>query len=170
MNSQIQKKPIATIRLTLLARSATPSPILGQALGQYGINIMEFCKNFNNQTKNIKERTPVPALVAIYSNGVFETTVKTPSNTYLLKKAANISKGSSMPKKNNLEEAYIYPKEIYHLAVLKACDRLMNHLNLKSICKTLIGSAKSMGLGLRPSRHLGPIVSQGTGQRPSPDR
>lgn len=142
------KKPIATIRLTLLANKAAPSSILGQTLGQYKINIMEFCKLFNSQTKNIKEQVYIPTLIKIYSQNSFKITIKTPSTTYLLKQTVHVTKGSSLPKKELLTQD-IRLKEIYHLAIFKKCDQLMNHLELKSICKTLIASAKSMGLDVR---------------------
>ncbi len=142
----MNQKPIATIRLTLLATRAAPSPILGQALGQYGINIMDFCKKFNNLTKNIKEIIYVPTYITVYSSNQFEITIKTPTTCYFFKQIANVSKGSSLPKKKNLEEGFISLKEIYHLAIFKKCDRLLNHLTLHAICKTFMGSAKSMGL------------------------
>jgi large subunit ribosomal protein L11 len=143
----MKKKPIATIRLTLLANRAAPSPLLGQALGQYGINIMEFCKNFNNQTKMVCSQVYIPTHIYLYSRDSFQVIIKTPSTSYLIKQVANISKGSALAKKNNLE-ACIFLKEIYHLAIFKKCDRLLNHLSLKALCKTLIGSAKSMGIGI----------------------
>lgn len=138
------KKPNVTIRLQLLANKAAPTPLLGQALGQYGINIMEFCKNFNNQTKNIKEHIYIPTTIYLYNKDSYEVIIKTPSTTYLLKQVAKIKKASSLTKKQNL--GFIYLKEIYHLAILKKCDRLLNHINTKSLCKSIIGSAKSMGL------------------------
>ena len=144
----MNQKPIATIRLTLLANRAAPSPILGQALGQYGINIMDFCKKFNSLTKNIKEIVYVPTSITVFSSNQFEITIKTPTTCYLFKQVANITKGSPLPKKKNLEEGFILLKEIYHLAIFKKCDRLLNHLNLHAICKTFIGTAKSMGLGV----------------------
>jgi len=144
----MNQKPIATTRLTLLANRAAPSPILGQALGQYGINIMDFCKKFNSLTKNTKEIVYVPTSITVFSSNQFEITIKTPTSCYLLKQAANTPKGSPLPKKKNLEEGSILLKEIYHLAIFKKCDRLLNHLNLHAVCKTFIGTAKSMGLGI----------------------
>ena len=99
----MNQKPIATIRLTLLANRAAPSPILGQALGQYGINIMDFCKKFNSLTKNIKEIVYVPTTITVFSSNLFEITIKTPTTCYLFKQVANITKGSPLPKKKNLE-------------------------------------------------------------------
>ena len=141
------KKPIATIRLTLSANKAAPSPTLGQAFGQSGINMMDFCKEFNNQTKNLKadDAQKIPTTVIVYSRNSFQVHIKTPSSTSVLKNTANVSKGATAPKREQLAQ-YITLKELYHLARFKKCDPLMNHLSLKSIVKSLIGSAKSMGL------------------------
>lgn len=144
----MKKKAIATIRLTLLANKAAPSPLLGQALGQYGINIMEFCKNFNNKTKNIKDTVYVPTVIKLYSRENFKVEIKTPTTTFLMKQIANISKASNMPKKHQV--GYLSPKEIYHLALLKTCDPSLNGIDTKSFCKTLVGSAKSMGISVTP--------------------
>ncbi len=102
MNS-LNQKPIAHIRLALLANKAAPSPILGQAFGQFGINIAAFCDNFNRKTKNVRGADIfIPTSVTIYNNNTFEVTIKTPSTTALFKKTARFVKGSSMPKKKNL--------------------------------------------------------------------
>ena len=96
------RKKIATVNLVLTAGQAAPSPILGQALGQYGLNIAGFCKSFNEKTKNIKAQVPVPVRVEVYriranSQNSFEITTKLPSSTYLLKQTANLLKGSPTP-------------------------------------------------------------------------
>ncbi len=143
----MNKKHIATIKLTLLANKAAPSPLLGQALGQYGINIMEFCKNFNNQTKNIKDNIYIPTIIYLYSRDNFKVIIKTPTTSFLVKHIANILKGSSMAKKQ--QQGILYLKEIYHLAIFKKCDRILNHLNVQSLCKTIIGSIKSMGITIK---------------------
>jgi len=150
----MEKKPIATIRPTLIAGKAAPSPLLGQALGQYGINIMEFCKNFNNQTKNLKEHVYIPTGIKIYNRDSFEVIVKTPSTTFLLKQTANITKGSSNTKKSNLE-AFILLKEIYHTAILKKCDRILSDIGVKPLCRTILGTAKSMGLIYKTGADMG---------------
>lgn len=158
-NSSTKRKKIATIRLTLLAHRAAPSPILGQALGQYGLNIAGFCKSFNEKTKNIKEHVFVPAQVEVYrlhSQVSFEITIKSPSSTYLLKQTANLLKGSPLPgrpdggtKKSRVWSVSL--RETYHLALLKGRDPygLAGDLRAQALCKTLIGSAKSIGLILK---------------------
>ncbi len=142
---KMKKKAKAKIRLTLLANKAAPSPILGQALGQYGINIMEFCKNFNGKTKNIKENTLIPTKIMLYSKETYEIIIKTPTTTNMIKQITNIEKGSKMTKKENME-GYIKLKEIYHIAILKKCDKILNHIKIKEICKSIIGTVKSMGI------------------------
>ena len=154
---------IATIRLTLLAHRAAPSPILGQALGQYGLNIAGFCKSFNEKTKNIKEHVYIPTRVEVYrlhSQVLFVLTTKTPSSTYLLKQTANLLKGAAVHYKNYNPATDVGTKkskcwsvslrETYHLALLKergiAGD---NFVRTEATCKTLIGSAKSIGLILK---------------------
>jgi large subunit ribosomal protein L11 len=147
MTNNFEKKHNATIRLILLANKASPSPLLGQALGPYGINIMEFCKNFNNQTKNIKGNIYIPTKINFYTRENYQIIIKTPTTTFLVKNIANIVKGNPLTKKALHEkQGFINLKEIYHLAVFKKCDRELNHLNIKSLCKTLIGSIKSIGI------------------------
>jgi large subunit ribosomal protein L11 len=145
---KITGKPIAKIKLRLLANKAGPSPVLGQALSQYGINIMEFCKTFNNQTKNLKETLLIPVNITIYNSNSFEILIKTPSTSYILKNIVGFSKGSEKPKKMLLGNA-ITVQEIYEIALLKKSNRLMNNLKIKSICKSIIGSIKSMGLTIK---------------------
>lgn len=144
----MKKKPIAIIRLRLLANKAAPSPVLGQALGQYNINIMEFCKTFNTHTKNIKDTILIPTIVTIYSHNSFDLAIKTPSTTFLLKHIASFNLGSSLTKKKNLDK-FVLLKEIYQIALFQKCNRLLNALSLKSICKTIIGSTKSIGLPIK---------------------
>jgi large subunit ribosomal protein L11 len=133
----------ARIKLRLLAGKAAPSPLLGQAFGQYGINIASFCSSYNAMTKNING-TYLPTIVTIYDSNSFDIKVRTPSTSMLLKKIGKFKKGSHMPKKQNLNSHYILVSELFHLATLKKCDSLS--LSLKSICKNIMGSAKSMGL------------------------
>lgn len=135
------------IRLTLLANRASPSPLLGQSLGQYGLNIQEFCKHFNLLTQNLKGHVFVPTLISFSSRDSFSVTLKTPSSSFLLCSFSNISKGSSSPKKLPFH-AFILLNEIFHLALFKHSDRFLSHICLLSLSKSLIGSALSLGLRL----------------------
>lgn len=150
--------PKAIIRLRLMANKAAPSPILGQSLGQYGINIMDFCKKFNNSSKNLKDGLIVPITVTIYSAKSFIIQIKTPSASELIKTVTGFKKGSSLPRKSpyKKEEGFLLLKEVYHLAIFKKCDRFLNHLEIKSLSKTLIGTAKSMGIPVIKNKSLFP--------------
>jgi large subunit ribosomal protein L11 len=152
LNDKGENKHNATIRLIMLAGKASPSPLLGQALGPYGINIMEFCKNFNNRTKNVKENVYVPIQIHFYTRDNYKILVKTPTTTFLVKQIANIAKGNPLPKKTiHLHKGFIKLKEIFHLALFKKCDKgsFLHYTDKHSLCKTLIGSIKSMGLNIK---------------------
>lgn len=143
-----RNKPIATIKLTLLANKASPSPLLGQALGQHGINIMDFRKIYNNLTKNLKDNIYVPIIIYLYTRDNYKIIIKTPSTSYLIKQIVNINKFYSyrIQKNNN---NIIYLKEIYYLAIFKKCDKVLNYLNIKSLCKNSIGTIKTMNLNIK---------------------
>jgi len=146
MNQTLKLLPKAVIRLKLFATKAAPSPVLGQSLGQYGINIMDFCKKFNNQTRNLKEEVLVSVVVKIYSQKNYDIEIKTPSSSDILKKIINLPSDFPLKDLNTNQGSFLFLKEIYHLAVFKKCDILLNHLQIKSICKSLIGTAKSMNI------------------------
>lgn len=147
----MKKKAKAKIRLTLLANKAAPSPILGQALGQYGINIMEFCKNYNAKTKNIKENTYIPTQIIIYNKETYDIIIKTPTTTNIIKQIANVEKGSKKSKKEKIE-GYIKEKEIYHIGVIKKCEKILNHIKMKELCKSIVGTIKAMGLDINTNK------------------
>jgi large subunit ribosomal protein L11 len=150
LSSFTKKKYIAKIRLTLYAQKAAPSPLLGQALGQYGINIMEFCKKFNSQTQNIKKNVLVPTCIYIISSNSFQIQIKTPSLTYLLKKEfPSHGQIHQFPfiSQNHREISYMqqYQKKIFRLAFFKKTDIQLNHLNIKAISRSILGTIYSMG-------------------------
>ncbi|MCS7281602.1 MAG: 50S ribosomal protein L11 [Desulfobacterota bacterium] len=135
------KKVVAVVKLQLQAGQATPSPPVGPALGQHGVNIMEFCKAFNERTKG-QEGTIIPVVVTIYSDRSFTFVTKTPPTTFLLKKAAKLAKGSSNPKKEIV--GTITRSQIREIAQIKMAD--LNAKDLEGAIKIIEGSAKSMGL------------------------
>lgn len=135
------KKVVAVVKLQLQAGQATPSPPVGPALGQHGVNIMEFCKAFNEKTKG-QEGTIVPVLITIYSDRSFSFVTKTPPATFLLKRAAKLAKGSSNPKKEIV--GTITKSQIREIAQLKMAD--LNAKDLEGAIRIIEGSAKSMGL------------------------
>ena len=137
------KKVVAIVKLQLQAGQATPSPPVGPALGQHGVNIMEFCKAFNEKTKG-QEGTIVPVLITIYSDRSFSFVTKTPPATFLLKRAAKLAKGSSNPKKEIV--GTITKSQIREIAQIKMAD--LNAKDLDGAVRIIEGSARSMGLDI----------------------
>lgn len=135
------KKVVALVKLQLQAGQATPSPPVGPALGQHGVNIMEFCKAFNERTKS-QEGTIIPALITIFSDRTFNFITKTPPATFLIKKAAKLAKGAHAPKKE--VAGSIAKSSIKEIAQLKMVD--LNAKDLKGAIRIIEGSVRSMGL------------------------
>lgn len=135
------KKVIALVKLQLQAGQATPSPPVGPALGQHGVNIMEFCKAFNEKTKS-QEGTIIPAQITIYSDRTFTFITKTPPASFLIKKAAKLAKGAHAPKKE--VAGSITKSSIQEIAQLKMVD--LNAKDLEGAIKIIEGSVRSMGL------------------------
>ncbi|MCX8023164.1 MAG: 50S ribosomal protein L11 [Syntrophorhabdaceae bacterium] len=135
------KKVVAMVKLQLQAGQATPSPPVGPALGQHGVNIMEFCKAFNERTRS-QEGTVIPALITIYSDRTFTFVTKTPPATFLIKKAAKLAKGANNPKKETV--GTITKSQVREIAQLKMPD--LNAKDLDSAIKIIEGTTKSMGI------------------------
>jgi len=135
------KKIVAKVKLQLPAGSANPSPPVGPALGQHGVNIMEFCKAFNAKTMEQKG-TIIPALITIYADRSFTFITKTPPASVLLVKAAKIDKGSGEPNKNKVGK--VTAAQIEEIAKLKMVD--MTAKDLEAACRTISGTARSMGI------------------------
>ena len=135
------KKIVTTVKLQIPAGQANPSPPVGPALGQHGVNIMEFCKAFNARTQN-QEGIIIPALITIYSDRSFTFVTKTPPAAVLLKKAAKIVKGSGEPNRNKVGK--VTKEQIREIAQLKMKD--LNAVDLEGAIRTIEGTARSMGL------------------------
>jgi large subunit ribosomal protein L11 len=135
------KKIAAYVKLQLNAGQATPSPPVGPALGQHGVNIMEFCKAFNERTKT-QEGTIIPVLITIYSDRTFTFITKTPPVSFLLKKAVKLAKGSNNPKKEIIGK--VTKAQVQEIAQLKMPD--LNAKDMAGAMKIVEGSARSMGL------------------------
>jgi large subunit ribosomal protein L11 len=135
------KKVVAMVKLQLQAGQATPSPPVGPALGQHGVNIMEFCKAFNEKTKN-QEGTVVPVIITIFSDRSFTFITKTPPATFLIKRAAKLAKGSHNPRKE--VAGSITRSQIKEIAQIKMPD--LNAKDLQGAIKIIEGSVRSMGL------------------------
>lgn len=134
------KKEVGQIKLLIEAGKATPSPPVGPALGQRGVNIMEFCKAFNAQTS--KSQDLLPVTVTVYADRSFSFIVKTPPVSYLLKKAANIKKGSAeVPR---IKAGSVTKDQIKNIANIKMED--LNSDTVESAMRIIEGTARSMGL------------------------
>ncbi len=130
------------IKLQVPAGKANPSPPVGPALGQHGVNIMEFCKAFNAQTQGMEVGIPVPVVISVYNDRSFTFIMKTPPATVLLKKAAGIEKGSGTPNTNKVGK--VTRKQLEEIAKVKARD--LNAADLDAAVRIIAGSARSMGL------------------------
>lgn len=135
------KKVIGTVKLQISAGNATPAPPVGPALGQYGINMMEFCKSFNAKTQS-QSGLIIPAIITIYADKTFSFITKTPPASILLKKAAKIEKGSGEP--NRVKVGQVTRTQIKEIATLKMKD--LNTFSLGAAEKQVEGTARSMGI------------------------
>ena len=136
------KKILGYIKLQVPAGSATPSPPIGPALGQRGVNIMGFCKEFNARTEKEAKGTPLPTVITVYQDKSFTFLTKTPPASYLLRKAAGIQKGSGTTGRSTVGK--ISRAKVREIAELKMKD--LNAHDLDAATKTIEGSARAMGL------------------------
>jgi large subunit ribosomal protein L11 len=136
------RKIVTYIKLQVPAGQANPSPPVGPALGQHGVNIMEFCKAFNAQTQPMEQGMPMPVVITVYSDRSFTFVTKTPPAAILLKKAAGIKKGSGTPNTNKVGK--VTRAQLEEIAKLKEPD--LNAADLNAAVKIIAGSARSMGL------------------------
>ena len=136
------KKIIGFIKLQVPAGKANPSPPIGPALGQRGLNIMEFCKAFNAQTQGVEPGLPLPVVITAFADKSFTFIIKTPPATVLIKKAVKLEKGSSTPHNNKVGK--ITRAQLEEIAKTKLKD--MNAANVDAAIRTLAGSARSMGI------------------------
>ena len=137
------KKVVGVIKLHVPAGKANPSPPIGPALGQRGLNIMEFCKAFNAATQNLEPGVPIPVVITAYGDRSFTFVTKSPPNSYFLKKAAGIEKGSQTTGKGSTV-GRVTMAQIREIAEQKMQD--LNANDIDGACRMLIGSARSMGL------------------------
>jgi large subunit ribosomal protein L11 len=135
------KKIIASIKLQIKAGKATPSPPIGPALGQHGVNIMEFCKAYNAMTQN-QEGMIIPVVITVYADRSFTFITKTPPVSVLLKQAAKIAKGASDPKREKV--GIVTAGQVKEIAELKYKD--LNAVNIEGAINTIAGTARSMGI------------------------
>ncbi|MCX4026306.1 50S ribosomal protein L11 [Endozoicomonas sp. SM1973] len=138
------KKVEAYIKLQVAAGQANPSPPVGPALGQHGVNIMEFCKAFNAKTQSMEQGMPIPVVITVYSDRSFTFETKTPPASVLLKKAAKLKKGSGRP--NTEKVGTVTREQLEEIAKTKEPD--LTAADLDAAVRTIAGSARSMGLNV----------------------
>ncbi|MDX1571814.1 MAG: 50S ribosomal protein L11 [Xanthomonadales bacterium] len=136
------KKVEAYIKLQVPAGQANPSPPVGPALGQHGVNIMEFCKAFNAQTQNVEQGLPIPVVITVYGDRSFTFITKTPPASVLLRKAAGIPKGSGEPNTNKV--GTVNRAQLEEIAKQKEPD--LTAADMDAAVRTIAGSARSMGI------------------------
>lgn len=136
------KKIVGYVKLQVPAGQANPSPPIGPALGQAGLNIMEFCKAFNAQTQNMEPGMPIPVVITAYGDRTFSFITKTPPASYFLKKAAKVNKGSGVPNKTKVGKVTM--KQVREIAELKMVD--LNAHDIDAAAMMIAGSARSMGI------------------------
>jgi len=136
------KKIKGYVKLQVPAGQANPSPPIGPALGQAGLNIMEFCKAFNAQTQNLEQGMPIPVVITAYADATFEFTTKTSPASFYLKKAAKLQKGTSTAGRETVGQVTM--AQVREIAELKMVD--LNANDLDAACQMIKGSARSMGI------------------------
>jgi large subunit ribosomal protein L11 len=136
------KKVAGYIKLQVPAGQANPSPPIGPALGQAGLNIMEFCKTFNAQTQKMEQGMPIPVVITAYQDRTFSFITKTPPASYFLKKAAGLETASKEPGKEVIST--VTKQQIREIAEKKMVD--LNTTDIEAACRMIAGSARSMGI------------------------
>lgn len=136
------KKIQAYIKLQVKAGSANPSPPVGPALGQHGVNIMEFCKAFNAKTESVEKGLPIPVVITVYADRSFTFVTKTPPAAVLLQRAAGVAKGSGTP--NTVKVGKVTREQLEEIATMKKPD--ITAADMDAAVRTIAGTARSMGL------------------------
>lgn len=138
----IKKKVVTKIKLQVKAGEANPAPPIGPALGQHGVNIMEFCKTFNAQTQNVEKGLPLPVVIDVYADKSFSFIIKTPPASVLILRALGLTKGSSTPHSKKVGRLTL--QQVEDVAKIKLPD--LTAKDLKAAMRTIMGTAKNMGI------------------------
>jgi large subunit ribosomal protein L11 len=138
----MSKEVVARVKLQIVAKQASPAPPVGPALGQHGVNIMQFVREFNDRTGKMDEGMVVPVVLTIFKDKSFTFTLKTPPASYLLKKAAGIAKGSGAPNKDKVGQ--VTRAQVEEIARTKLAD--LNANDLEAAVRIIEGTARNMGL------------------------
>jgi len=139
------KKIAGTMKLQVPAGKANPSPPVGPALGQRGLNIMEFCKAFNAKTQEMESGAPCPTIITYYVDKSFTMDIKTPPASYMLKKAAKVKSGATTPSRETVGSVTV--KQVKEIAEAKMKD--LNAVDIEGAVKIIMGSARSMGIEVK---------------------
>ena len=139
------KKIAGTMKLQVPAGKANPSPPVGPALGQRGLNIMEFCKAFNAKTQEMEAGAPCPTIITYYVDKSFTMDIKTPPASYMLKKAAKVKSGATTPSRETVGSVTV--KQVKEIAEAKMKD--LNAIDIEGAVKIIMGSARSMGIEVK---------------------
>ncbi|MDG1471252.1 MAG: 50S ribosomal protein L11 [Ascidiaceihabitans sp.] len=139
------KKLVGSMKLQVAAGQANPSPPVGPALGQRGINIMEFCKAFNAKTADLEPGAPCPTVISYYQDKSFTMEIKTPPASYFLKKAAKVKSGATNPSRDVVGSVTV--KQVREIAEAKMAD--LNANDIEAAMKIIMGSARSMGIEVK---------------------
>lgn len=142
----VKKQVMANIRLVIAAAAAKPAPPVGPALGQAGLNIMAFCKEFNAKTTNYKEGVPLRVNVQVYQDKTYDWQLKSPPATWFIKKAAGLERAADRPGHETI--ATISLKHLYEIARVKQKD--MPNVSLEGVCLSLMSTCRSMGVKVVP--------------------
>ncbi|GAO52701.1 hypothetical protein G7K_6772-t1 [Saitoella complicata NRRL Y-17804] len=149
MSKAVQKTNVL-LKLLVPAGGATPQPPIGPALGARGVKSIDFCKEFNARTAKLVKGTPVPCIITVRPDRTFSFDTTSPPTSYLLLKAAGLEKGSSTPGVKNPKVGTVSVKHVYEIAKMKHKDTRLQELSLEAIAKSIVGSAKSMGIAVVP--------------------
>lgn len=133
------------VKMTIAAGKAAPQPPVGPKLGQMGVNIMGFCKDFNAATAAYVDETPLTVKITAYTDRTADFALRTPPVSYLLKKAAGVEKGATQPGADDAVGT-VSLKHVYEIARIKSTDKHLAHIPLESLCKSIIGTAGSCGI------------------------
>ena len=144
------KKAVSLIKLQVKAGEANPAPPIGPALGQHGVNIMEFCKAFNAQTQQMEKGLPLPVVISVYADKSFSFIMKTPPASILLLKALGIPKGSPTP--HNKKVGTVTLAQVEEISKMKDPDLTAN--DLKAAMRTIMGTARSMGITVEGAENV----------------
>jgi large subunit ribosomal protein L11 len=135
------------VKLTIAAGKAAPQPPVGPKLGQMGVNIMTFCKDFNAATAHYQEGTPLTVKIVAYTDRSASFALRTPPVSYLLKRAAGVEKGAASPGSESVGAVSL--KHVYEIAKIKQTDLHLKHVPLESLCRSIVGTAASCGIQVK---------------------